>query len=116
MRIEQSLGQQPLLQALSQQLAQLRDEAAGIQPNSMGGTSLGGEGGSFMQAMRDAVHNIDADQHRASALMAAVEVGRSDDLVGAMVASQKAGLSFSALVQVRNKLVSGFDDIMRMPL
>lgn len=111
MRIEHSLGQQPLLQALSQQLAQLRDEAAGIQPNAMGG-----EGGSFTQAMRDAVHNIDADQHRASALMAAVEVGRSDDLVGAMVASQKAGLSFSALVQVRNKLVSGFDDIMRMPL
>jgi flagellar hook-basal body complex protein FliE len=36
--------------------------------------------------------------------------------VGAMVASQKAGLSFSALMQVRNKLMTGFDDIMRMPL
>ncbi len=38
------------------------------------------------------------------------------ELVGAMVASQKAGLSFSALMQVRNKLMTGFDDIMRMPL
>ena len=111
MRIEHSLGQQPLLQALSQQMSQLRDEASGIQANS-----LGGESGSFMHAMRQAVNNIDAAQHRASELMSAVEVGRSDDLVGAMVASQKAGLSFSALVQVRNKLVSGFDDIMRMPL
>lgn len=111
MRIEHSLGQQPLLQALSQQMAQLRDEAAGIQSNP-----LGGEGGSFTQAMRNAINHIDADQHRSAELMAAVEVGRSDDLVGAMVASQKAGLSFAALVQVRNKLVSGFDDIMRMPL
>lgn len=111
MRIEQSLSQQPLLQLLSQQMSQLRDEAAGIQANPRAG-----EGGSFMQAMRQALDRIDADQHRASELMAAVEVGRSDDLVGAMVASQKASLSFAALVQVRNKLVSGFDDIMRMPL
>jgi flagellar hook-basal body complex protein FliE len=33
-----------------------------------------------------------------------------------MEASQKAGLSFSSLMQVRNKLMTGFDDIMRMPL
>lgn len=88
--------------------------------NKLGGISThpGNEAGtgSFMQAMRAAIETVDADQTRASELMAAVDVGRSDDLVGAMLASQKAGLSFSALVQVRNKLVSAFDDIMRMPL
>ena len=37
-------------------------------------------------------------------------------VIGAMVASQKAGLSFSMLLQVRNKVMSGIDDVMRMSL
>lgn len=71
---------------------------------------------SFGDAMRDVVGRVNEQQNIASRLMTAVDAGQSDDLVGAMVASQKAGLSFSALMQVRNKLMTGFDDIMRMPL
>ena len=103
MKIEQTTG----LLGLS-----LRNELGGIAANPGADANTG----SFMQAVRAAIENIDADQTRSGELMAAVDAGRSDDLVGAMLASQKAGLSFSALVQVRNKLVSAFDDIMRMPL
>ena len=71
---------------------------------------------SFSDTMSDMVNGINQQQLSASRLMAAVDTGRSDDLVGAMVMSQKADLSFSVLMQVRNKLMSGFDDIMRMPL
>ena len=71
---------------------------------------------SFGDAMRDVVGRVNEQQNIASRLMTAVDAGQSDDLVGAMVASQKAGLSFSALMQVRNKLMTGFDDIMRMQL
>ncbi|KJH84806.1 flagellar hook-basal body complex protein FliE [Stutzerimonas stutzeri] len=69
-------------------------------------------GGLFMAAMR----SVDAQQHQAGAAMAAVDSGKSDDLVGAMLDSQKASVSFSALLQVRNKLTTAFDDVMRMPL
>jgi len=48
--------------------------------------------------------------------VAAVYCGKRDDLVGAMIDSQKASVSFSALLQVRNKLTTAFDDVMRMPL
>ncbi|EKE73964.1 flagellar hook-basal body complex protein FliE [Gallaecimonas xiamenensis] len=98
--------------SLLQQLNRLSLEADGISPNRIAGQ---GEG-SFTDAMKAAVNKVDFDQKAAGDLMTAVETGQSDDLVGAMVASQKAGLSFSALVQVRNKLVSAFDDIMRMPV
>lgn len=74
-----------------------------------------GEAG-FAAAFDDAVRAVDAQQHRSGALMAAVDSGQSDDLVGAMIESQKASVSFSALMQVRNKLSSAFDDIMKMPL
>ena len=66
--------------------------------------------------MSQKVTAINTDQNTSSALMRAVDSGQSDDLVGAMVATQKASLSFSAMVQIRNRLVQAFDDVMKMPI
>ena len=89
-------------------------EAAPIQPAQAFAGQPSDAG--FAAAFDDAVRAVDAQQHRSGALMAAVDSGQSDDLVGAMIESQKASVSFSALLQVRNKLASAFDDIMKMPL
>ena len=62
------------------------------------------------------IRNINQQQNIAADMMTAVDSGRSDDVIGAMVASQKASLSFSMLLQVRNKVMSGIDDVMRMSL
>ena len=72
--------------------------------------------GNFQSAMQQAVRRVDNQQHHAHHLTADVDAGRSDDLVGAMVASQKASISFSALTQVRNKLLAAYDDVLKMPL
>ncbi|WP_336853616.1 flagellar hook-basal body complex protein FliE [Pseudescherichia vulneris] len=71
---------------------------------------------SFHQVMRDALDRVDSLQQAASAQQNAVSSGQSDDLVGAMLASQQASLSFSALVQVRNKVASGVNDLMNMSI
>lgn len=71
---------------------------------------------SFTTDFTHVIRGINAEQNAASELMAAVDAGRSDDLVGAMVASQKASLSFEMLLQMRNKVMNGIDDIMRMSL
>ncbi|GAA5645282.1 MULTISPECIES: flagellar hook-basal body complex protein FliE [Vibrio] len=71
---------------------------------------------SFSQAMTSVLDVVNQHQSFASQKMTAVETGASDDLVGAMVASQKASLSFDALMQVRNKVVSSIEDIMKMPV
>ncbi|UUM32317.1 flagellar hook-basal body complex protein FliE [Vibrio japonicus] len=71
---------------------------------------------SFSEAMTNVLNTVNQHQSLASQKMTAVETGKSDDLVGAMVASQKASLSFNALMQVRNKVVGSFDDIMKMPV
>ena len=84
-----------------------------IQPAAMfEQTAGGGIGAAFEQAMR----SVDARQHVASKAMADVDSGKSDNLAGAMIESQKASVAFSALLQVRNKLTTAFDDVMRMPL
>ena len=71
---------------------------------------------SFSGAMRQVLDSVNAQQVDANNRMTAVETGQSDDLVGAMIASQKASLSFSALMQVRNKVVASFEDVMKMPV
>lgn len=80
----------------------------------LSGTPLSGV--SFHQVMRNALEHVDSIQQAASARQSAVSSGQSDDLIGAMLASQQASLSFSALVQVRNKVASGVNDLMNMSI
>lgn len=70
----------------------------------------------FVHSMADALRRIDAQSQDAAAQTAAVEAGESDDLVGAMLASQQASLSFSMLLQVRNKVAGAFDDLIKLQL
>ena len=71
---------------------------------------------SLSQMVQAQVNSVNQDQVQASQLIRQVELGQSDDLVGAIVAGQKADLSFTAMVQIRNRLVKALDDIMNMPL
>lgn len=89
-------------------------ESAAIKPAQVFANDTQQAG--FAAAFNDVVRSVDAQQHKSSAATAAVDSGQSDDLVGAMIESQKASVSFSALMQVRNKLATAFDDIMKMPL
>jgi len=87
-----------------------------VSPAAIDGAGTSTGTGSIGATFAEVLRSVDADQHRASAAMAAVDSGRSTDLVGAMIESQKASVSFSALLQVRNKLATAFDDIMKMPI
>ncbi|PAU58368.1 flagellar hook-basal body protein FliE [Pseudomonas sp. PIC25] len=102
-------------QDMLDRMNQIRElsEGAAIKPAALqGDTGPAGPAAAFDSVLRA----VDAQQHQASAAMAAVDSGKSEDLVGAMIDSQKASVSFSALLQVRNKLTNAFDEIMRMPL
>ena len=99
-------------------LAQLSNEAnrLAITPGAAAGSVQPGQGVSFTQAMKDALAGVDAEDRAASARVAAVDAGSSDDLVGAMLASQQASLSFSMLLQVRNKVMGAVDELIKLPV
>jgi len=72
---------------------------------------------SFADMLGKAVDNVSATQQAASQLANAFEMNQSGvDLSDVMIASQKATVSFQATVQVRNKLVQAYQDIMQMPV
>lgn len=71
----------------------------------------------FGELLQTAVNNVNDLQSKSGELKTAVEMGdRSVSLAEAMIASQKAGVAFEATVQVRNKLVDAYKQIMSMPV
>lgn len=70
--------------------------------------------GSLLKSSLDSVSEL---QSRSRDLKVAFEQGDSNvSLAEAMIASQKADLSFRAMSEVRNKLVTAYQDIMNMPV
>jgi len=100
-------------------LAQLSNEAnrLAIAPALDAPQGMPADGAfSFTQTMKQALASVDAEDRAAGARMAAVDAGQSDDLVGAMLASQQASLSFSMLMQVRNKVMGAVDELIKLPV
>jgi flagellar hook-basal body complex protein FliE len=73
-------------------------------------------GFSFAQSMKDALASVNQQDHAAAQRMSDVDSGKSDDLVGAMLSSQQASLSFSMLMQVRNKVMGAVDELLKLPV
>ena len=70
----------------------------------------------FDTAMADALKSVSAVQDSASTASAAYERGDTHDLASVMIARQKASIAFEATLQVRNKLLTAYKDVMSMPL
>lgn len=71
----------------------------------------------FGDIMTQAVQKVNETQQASSAMANAYERGvQGVDITDVMVASQKASVSFEAAVQVRNKLVEAYRDVMNMPI
>jgi len=59
---------------------------------------------------------VNSAQAEASAASAAFERGDTNDIAGVMLSRQKAGIAFEATLQVRNKLLGAYREIMNMPV
>jgi len=70
--------------------------------------------GGFGAALDTALHSVSASQGNAEALSAGYERGEVTDVAKVMLARQEAGVAFEATLQVRNRLLSAYQDIMRM--
>ncbi len=74
----------------------------------------GGPAGGFSNALKSALDGVSASQNKAAALSDAYQRGEVTDVAKVMLARQEAGVAFEATLQVRNKLLSAYQDIMRM--
>lgn len=72
---------------------------------------------SFTETLRGALGAVNQSQHESGQLARAFEMGDpSADLAKVMVAAQHSQIAFKATVEIRNRLVQAYQDVMNMPL
>ncbi len=98
---------------VNQVLAQMR--AMSIEAsNKPQGTNASGD---FAAMLKQSIDSVNQTQQSANNMAKDFETGKADvSLAEVMIASQKASVSFQAMLQVRNKLVDAYKDVMSMPL
>lgn len=102
--------------ALRQQIISRNDllrEIHTAQSANQPGTTEAPAGG-FASSLQNALNGVSAVQQKSEALSTAYEKGEVTDVAKVMLARQEAGVAFEATLQVRNKLLSAYQDIMRM--
>jgi flagellar hook-basal body complex protein FliE len=73
------------------------------------------EAADFGALMKASLDKVNEAQQEASGLAQSFEAGdKQADLTQVMISLQKANISFQAMVQVRNKLVAAYQEIMSM--
>ncbi len=78
------------------------------------GASTKKAGPGFADLLKGAVEKVNAMQHEAGRLEDAVAKGENVNIHQAVIAGEKAGLSFKMMMQVRNKMLEAYEEIMRM--
>lgn len=98
---------------VNQLLGQMRAMAA----ESRGESPQAAEKTGFADTLGKALSSVNDIQTESGEVKKAFEMGDPNvSLVDVMVASQKANIAFQATVQVRNKFVQAYQDIMNMPI
>jgi flagellar hook-basal body complex protein FliE len=82
----------------------------------IGDVSKSSKSAGFQQILQDAIHRV--EQSRADATQAVEQFvsGENQDLHSTVLATQRASLDFELLLQMRNKVVQSYQEVMRMQL
>lgn len=91
----------------SQVLQQVRTPDVGATATSEGATS-------FTGALKSALDHVNQTQTNAEAVTNGYETGQVTDIAQVMLARQQSSVAFEATLQVRNKLLSAYQDIMKL--
>ena len=71
---------------------------------------------SFANLLHDAVQDVSAKQAAATGAVNGLLTGQNVSLHQAMIAMEEASVSFQLMIEVRNKLLDGYQEIMRMQI
>ncbi len=103
--------------ALRQSILQRNSALQNAANPAAGGAGAPAAGGSdFTSALKSAINEVNNLQAASSDAAVAFERGETTDIAAVMLAKQQASIGFETTLQVRNKLLSAYKDIMSMPV
>jgi flagellar hook-basal body complex protein FliE len=81
---------------------------------SQAAISTEGAGGDFASTLKDAIHSVDGLQKTADLKMEQLATGKNTNIHETMIAAEKADIALRLMVQVRNKIIEAYQEIMKM--
>jgi flagellar hook-basal body complex protein FliE len=97
-------------EALLQQIRQFSN-----QTQQVGNTSAT-QGVNFADAVANGIKEVNTLQQTAAAQRNAYDAGQDVPLTDVVISMQKSSLAFEATLQIRNKVMKAYEDIMNMPV
>ena len=85
-----------------------------VQSQPSEGVGGGTPGPAFRDTLASAVDRVDGAQKAADAQVESFVAGETDNVHEVMIALNQAELHFQLLTEVRNKLLDGYQELMRM--
>ena len=100
-----------------QLLSELRDMKFSKEiQNKTEGPSDSKSGASFMEHLKESISEVNESQRSADKMAADLATGKTQNIHETMLASTQSELSFNFMVQVRNKVLEAYQEVMRMPV
>jgi flagellar hook-basal body complex protein FliE len=69
---------------------------------------------SFADTLKDAVQNVNQMQKESDHKMQELATGKNKNVAEVMITAEKADIAFKLMVQVRNKIIEAYQEIMKM--
>ncbi len=110
------------IQSMLQTLRSLQTQVAGGAQGLMAPSALDVQGlhsttrPGFAELVKGAVSQVNDAQLASRSLQAAYERGENVPLTDVVIGMQKSSLAFEATLQVRNKVLKAYEDILNMPV
>ncbi len=69
---------------------------------------------SFADTLREAIGSVNEIQKSADKMAQELATGRTDNIAEVMIATEKADIALKLMVQVRNKIIDAYQEVMKM--
>lgn len=99
-----------------QTLKEIRDSQLQLPTPSVNGGAAGGAEApkSFADTLKEAINSTNVAQKEADVKMQELATGKNQNIHDVMLSAEKADISLRLMVQVRNKIIEAYQDIMKM--
>ena len=112
------------IQSMLRTMSALQSQATnGLSPKELNGSDSDGTNkvsgltnNTFTDSVKQVLNQVNEVQVNASRMREAYQMGDPIPLTGVVVEMQKASLAFEATLQVRNKVLKAYEDILNMPV
>lgn len=69
---------------------------------------------SFKKALFEALNNVNSLQQESATATQKLATGEIEDLHQVMITAQKASIALNATIEIRNKVIEAYQEVMRM--